>query len=733
MPKYNTDKPVDKKEEDFFQRYEFSKRIANSIKSYDNSDCVVFGISGVWGEGKTSVLNFIEAELSSSYPEIITLRFNPWRYNDDNTLLSSLFNSLAQKIKNSIEDKQKKKGLFSNPILVKNEDDPLKKEVETIGDLLHEYGEIASAFGIGGLVKTIGKGLSSVDIEKKKERIEDILVKLKRRLVIFIDDIDRLDKNEIYSILKIVKLTGDFKYMTYILSFDEDMVASAIGDRFGSGDVNAGRNFLEKIIQIPLKIPKAQKTALKNFCFKIVNSAIEQSKIEFSENDAQRFVGNFSSHVLNKLTTPRLAVRYGNSLQFFLPILNGEINNVDFMLIEAINTFFPAVYQFIKLHPALFIDSYSNSYDLEKGNFKIEDAKNKIDAMLNKYSDDDRSGLSSLLKALFPQLKAVYNNYTYDNENYNEWYNEKRICSAKYFERYFTYAIPEGEISDVIFKGVLAEVKILSDKELSEKFIQLIESASIDEFLTKIRSREKTFSWEEAKQIAEALVLIGKIFPDNSFSFFFGLDSSLSQAAIFIYHLINRDTSNDEKFNLAKRLMIKADTFAFSYEINRWLRKGKNEEKVFTIDEYQELAKILIERAINEANGEPIFETHDKYVTYLFGSWSEINKTESLDYIKSEIKKDKSKVITLLRACTPTVKSNGYPEPYKSDFTKEQFDWLKHILDVKYLYDTIIELKNGKLDTSDVKFSDMEPNPNSENIVKQFVHWYEKEQNEEEK
>ena len=730
MPKYNTDKPVNQKEQDFFQRYQFSKRIANSIKAYDNSDCVVFGISGVWGEGKTSVLNFIETELSSSYPKILTLRFNPWRYNDENTLLSSLFNSLAERIKNSIEDKKKKKGFFSRPILVQNDDDPLKREIETIGELLQEYGEIASVFGMGGLVKTIGKGLSSVDIERKKERIENILEKLERRLVIFVDDIDRLDKNEIYSILKIVKLTGDFKYMTYILSFDEDMVASAIGERFGKGDAKAGHNFLEKIIQIPLKIPKAQKASLKNFCFNIVDSAIERSKINFTEKDAQRFVGNFSSHVLSRLTTPRLAIRYGNSLQFSLPILNGEINNVDLMLIESIKIFFPDVYQFIKLNPDIFTGKNSNSYDLRRDNSKIEKTKSKIDEALSGYSGIEKSGIFSLLETLFPQLKEVYSNYHYQNESYNEWYTAKRICSPKYFDRYFTYAVPDGDISDVIFEGIIAEVNNLSDTELSQKFVELIESANVDEFLHKIRSREKIFTWEEAQLISKALVLIGKQFSDKSLNSFFGFSSPLSQAAIFIYHLIDRGSSNEEKFNLAKELMIKADTFAFSGEINRWLRRGMDEEKVFSIEEYQALSRVLIDRALKEAEDKPIFETHDKYVTYMLGSWSEINKPEFSNYINAILEKDKSKVVTLLKACTPTMTSTGYPEPYKSDFTKEQFDWLKNVLDTKYLYDVIIEINDGKLDISDVKFSQMEPNPSLENIVKQFVYWYEKEQKE---
>lgn len=730
MSKYNTDKPVFKKEEDFFQRYEFSKRISDSIKKYESTDCVVFGISGVWGEGKTSVLNFIEKELTESYPDIICLRFNPWRYNDENILLTSLFNSLAQKLKDSISNKKKKKGIFTPPFLVKDEDDPLKKELETIGDLLQEYGEIASVFGMGELVKSIGKGLSSVDIEERKSRIEDILEKLKRRIVIFIDDIDRLDKTEIYSILKIVKLTGDFKHMTYVLSFDENMVASAISERFGKGDIKSGHNFLEKIIQVPLKIPKAQKADLKNFCFKIVDSSLDESGIKLTEEEVQRFVREFTSHVLNRLNTPRLAVRYGNSLRFSLPIMIGEINNVDLMLIESIKTFFPEFYAFIKDNSDYFISDYKHAYDRGNDNTKIEKVKSIISELSINYSEIDRTGIQLLLQAIFPQLNKVYHNYHYQADSYNEWYNQKRICSPKYFDRYFTYSLQKGEISDVQFESILSELDTIPIVDLSQRFKEIIERSSIDDFVTKVRSREKKYSWDEAKKIANALVLFGELFPNSSPSSFFGFGSPLSQIAIFVSQLIEKGSTKEEKFQLAKELMIRANTFALSYEINRWLRRGKDEEKIFEIEEYQDFAKILIERAIKESEEKSIFETHENYITYMIGSWSEINKDELWEYVKSILDKDKSNVLYLLNACTPTMSSSGFPEPYKSDFTNEQFNWLKQILDIEFIHEKVEEWNNGKVDTSDVKFSHMEPNPSLENVAKQFEHWYNKDKNE---
>ena len=213
---FSSDRPVNSVEEDGFQRYEFSKRIATTIIDRDNNDCIVIGIYGLWGEGKTSVINFIETELKSSN-SIIPIKFNPWRYNDEQSLLIQFFQKLAHVL-----------------------DAKIKTKSEKLGDILKKYGKLLSLDIplIGNLkekAEGLGEILGDVDIETLKDRIESILKESQKKLVIFIDDLDRLDKSEIYSIFRLVKLNADFANTTYILSFDEKMVSAAISDRFGEG------------------------------------------------------------------------------------------------------------------------------------------------------------------------------------------------------------------------------------------------------------------------------------------------------------------------------------------------------------------------------------------------------------------------------------------------------------------------------------------------------------------
>jgi predicted KAP-like P-loop ATPase len=108
---FSSDKPIEQEEQDRFQRYSFSRRIADTILQRENQDGIVIGIYGAWGEGKTSVLNFIEKELQN-HESVLTLKLNPWRYNDEEALIKSFFKKMADVLGRELENKQEKLGSF---------------------------------------------------------------------------------------------------------------------------------------------------------------------------------------------------------------------------------------------------------------------------------------------------------------------------------------------------------------------------------------------------------------------------------------------------------------------------------------------------------------------------------------------------------------------------------------------------------------------------------------------
>jgi predicted KAP-like P-loop ATPase len=706
---YSTDKPIIERELDAFQRYGFSKRIAETIVERENRDSLVFGIFGVWGEGKSTVLNFINQELVS-HSEILTLVFNPWRYGDEDTLIKNFLKKVSELLG---------KELSSNK--------------EKFAGFIEKYGSVGSIIGID--FSEVGKNLADVDLENLKKRVDEFISESGKRLVIFIDDIDRLDKQEIYSLFRLVKLTADFKNTTYILSFDQEMVASAIGERFGTGDKKAGENFLEKIIQVPLTIPKAQPDALKKFCFQLVDNAINNCKLELTKPEVERFVYQFSTNILTRLSTPRLAVRFGNTLSFSMPLLKGEVNMVDLMLIEALRVFYPSHYAFVKANPDYFIGSYKNVYDHSQNNDKIESIKKHFDKLESDLPEKDKRKVRDLLSNLFPNLDTAFGNYHFSNESHNEWYTQKRIVSTKYFDRYFSYAVIEGDISDVEF-DLLLEFVEQSEKvnEITIKITELLEKTTTDNFLHKLRSLEKDYTWSSSKKIAKSICDVSEKLPKEGGMMSMGFETPFGQASIFIFQLLKNHKDESDVCDFAKELMTYPKQFSFAYQLNNWFRSGdRKEDKIFNDTQYQELAQILTERALEEAKDTSIFEMFPDYIGYIGHAWAERDKPEFDKYVDSYLDKDAKNILSLLKSYTPTVRSSTKPNPFKGDLSKERYEYLVSFYDNEKLMERIqavFEIKEIHaenpfwIDYGEHEFTDL-------NMVRQFHKWYQEEKTKE--
>lgn len=699
---YSSDKPVEIEKQDRFQRYGFSKRIAETIVQRENKEGIVIGIYGAWGEGKTSVLNFIKSELEQK-ESILTLTLNPWRYNDEESLIKNFLNKVAEVLGKELDTKKEK-----------------------LGNFIEKYGTFGSI--IGKDVSEIGKNLSNVDLETLKNRIDEFLKESESKLVIFVDDIDRLDKQEIYSLFRLVKLTADFTNTTYVLSFDEKMVASAIGERFGKGNIDSGHNFLEKIIQVPLQIPQAQPDALKNYCFELVDKAINKSELELSKEEAQRFVSAFSHNILLRLKTPRLAIRYGNSLSFAIPLLKGEVNHVDLMLIEAIKIFYPNHYSFIKAFPHYFTSSYSShsTFGGQPVNEKKEELKKHLDDLASDLTKNEKDAIYQLLKTLFPRLNEAFHN-TFQHEGHKEWLKEKRIVSTSYFKRYFSYAVIEGELSDVMFEGFMNSLETMKIKDTAKEMMQIVDKSSPDNFLFKARTYEETLSWKAAQNLILTIAVMSESFPKGGSFFSFGMDGAQAQAAIFIYNLLKNHKDNNEVFELSKTLMGKEIPYDFAYALNNWMRSGKTpEEKLFTNEQYIELAKILRLRVLEECGEKPIYEVYPDNLSYIFTTWFEDNPKEIESYLKKYIDQNPEELQKLLLAMTPTATSTNHPEPYKTNFTKEHYEYLTKILDKEYLHKIISDNYLEEIEKEKVQFYDFENKQTELNILRQFEHWYSK-------
>lgn len=677
------DKPSTIKSEDRFQRYEFSNRIASIIATPKIDKSLIVGLYGKWGEGKTSVMNFVQQELPE---DTVVVNFNPWMFSDEQHLLKSFFSLLADALGEKINSGKEQFG----------------KILADYGDAIGDVAEYIPK--VGRSIKWLGKlgqKLSAVSVEKLKARVDKMIRESGKNIVVFVDDIDRLDIQEIQYVFKLVKLVGDFPRTAYVLSFDDEMVSAALAPKYGGDNKAAGYNFLEKIIQVPLKIPKASKKALYKYTADLINSVLTDAGVELSKAEISDFTEAFNTAFLPFMDNPRMAIRYANTLAFSLPLLNGEVNTGNLIIIEGVKIFYPELYDFIRSNTYLFTQRVgSGEYSHEQE--ERDQVHKKLSSVIDLYTMDNRNAIIDILQQLFPQLKAVYDNTSFPDTAYTRWTKERKICSAKYFDRYFSYTIQEGDMPDNYFDQLLAYLQNNTIESLVTKFTQTVEKYNAFDVIQKFRMREEELNEVQSESLAMVLAKIGHSFPVEEDMHF---ATTYAQSASLIARLI-RNIDPSERLIVVLKLMSTSPSLEYAMEINYWLMyREKNYPTTAILSEEDEAA--IQQHLITLFKKEM---TDDNFFTLVSDGnlWRILTWWKQWDDQKDILKAFWSKhldggnnhgfALKLIKVFTPTINASSYnpqnkhvnSSTYKSGFYDANFNALKEVVDVNLLNKNLV-------------------------------------------
>ncbi len=503
---YSTDSPISNPDLDEFNRREYSERIAQTIAGRRETKSLVIGIYGKWGEGKTTVLNFIESGLKH-HSNVVTLFFNPWMFPSETELFTAFYTELAKGLEKSLPNAKEK-----------------------IGQVIINYlTPFAALLDRADSAEKIGRLLSSVRLEELRDRIGKFLVEQKKLVVVFMDDVDRLDKDEIHAIFRLIKLSANFENIVYVLAFDQEIVEDALSERYFTKKKIAGQNFLEKIVQVPINLPKVPSTELRKFCYKQIDKALQLNEIELSETDVQEFTRGFVAGIEIRLETPRMAMRYRNMLNFSLPLLKGEVNIAEFLLIEAVRAFYPDAYEIIKNNRDAFTAlslGGMRTYPDER-----ERIKKTVEKAFGGLTEDETNNLKRLIIILFPRQQDTI----YGSEWDNTWAEQKRIASDKYFDRYFTYSIPLGDVSDVRIENFIKTLEAIDTEELIHTLNAELTEQNAEAFISKLHQKVERIPTAGQVKLAISLSLFGAKLPNPKELFSFHMP--FSRGALLIAYL----------------------------------------------------------------------------------------------------------------------------------------------------------------------------------------------------
>jgi len=246
-----TDIPRNKIEEDRLEIKNYIKGLCDFIKNCPTP--MTISIQGDWGSGKTSFMNMIKDNLDKDNKDIDTIFFNTWQFSQFNLGDSLPIVFLTKLLDNMTEGYEK---IFTNN---------LKKYLSVIAkttariassvlsaaikiDVTEPAEKLINEIYDKGYEDVI-KIISELKNEFKKYVDEILKVKDKKRLVVFIDDLDRIYPEKAIEILEVLKLFVDCEKCVFILAIDYEVVIQGVKQKYdGVLNDDKGRKFFDKII-----------------------------------------------------------------------------------------------------------------------------------------------------------------------------------------------------------------------------------------------------------------------------------------------------------------------------------------------------------------------------------------------------------------------------------------------------------------------------------------------------
>ena len=425
--------PINDKDKDVLDRDKFASSIVKELWFTNTLDSsFTCGIDAPWGSGKTSFINLMKNHLENNYHKII-IDFNPWLYAAEKDLVTAFFEELSKTLK------QYDRSLARNLI---------------------DYSKLLSAFNttetklISSLLELVQHNDSS--LEEKKRLVSSAIKRINKRIIVFIDDLDRLEANEILEMMKLIRNVSDFPYMYIIAAYDKSYVTKCLSTKLKSGTTN----FIEKIFEHEHILAPCSNESLRRAL------ADELRKIDygnFLKPECEDYIMDHNNRALDALSNLREIYRLSNNIASTYSLLRYErVRGIDLLLLGLFKTKYPVAFSLFehKWHEVLIPMEYGEYqyYELFQGKYK-EGYFNFINYLANhqeemSLNEFDIKTIQMILSELFmrPAERVV----------------AYRINDVRWFNRYLNLTqlksdIPEKEFNAVMSKPINDIKKAIDD------------------------------------------------------------------------------------------------------------------------------------------------------------------------------------------------------------------------------------------------------------------------------
>lgn len=368
-------------------------------------ESLAIGISGNWGSGKTSFLKSMQKQMNADY-RVVT--FNPWTCTDKEQIISQFFALMREQTENNEES--------------------LHEAIQKYQDIVLDA-DIHPA--ITFLAKILPLSKKEETLESLKDKIEEaITIDGSKPFAIFIDDLDRLEGNELFEVLRLIRITANFRNVVFVVAYDRDYICNVLNE---SKYIKRAEEYIQKIFHLEVSLPKFEDdTLLDVFMEEVVRIAslnerqatrLRQLVMQLLNIDGL----SFTDFVPNFRQARRFANVFALNLKSILAHTKDFVVK-DFIGVELLHFAYPEIHHTLMYKPMILLK-------LNKGGF----SKSKLLV----YEGKDNTPSDKLLRKLF-----------YSNNNETQL-TSREVRSQLSYANYFCYRLPNNSIGATEFEMLM--------------------------------------------------------------------------------------------------------------------------------------------------------------------------------------------------------------------------------------------------------------------------------------
>ena len=546
---FKNDDPIFKIDDDKLGYSPIVKRLSDILIKEKHEKSLSIGLVGPWGNGKSSVINMLRDKIEnkqflkqSNITEIpIVVHFLPYLNHKEDDIINEFFIALSDKLSSY-------NGKLSNQIISYS---------QKLTDLYKDQ-------NILGLVDNQISRVSDTPAKELYDDINNRLKEIDKKIIVFVDDLDRLNDKEILQVLKLIRTTADFYNTIFVVAMDKQYVLG----RLTNNNSILNSNFVDKFFQLEVYLPEIDQVVLKKYVQDILLEALSGIKPTF-QSELTSALSNEHNLFNDYIKNFRDAKRIINQIIYDYRNFGTEIDLKDFMNFTYFKLKFPKFMKLLNDNRLDYLES-----DSDNGIYKLIEAdknnnnNNKEDlfAILkrernkNDYSYLDKYVIKNKLKLDDKCFEDILNvdcedrillvktlAYLFGSENKDNRFNSiRKINNFRMLmqQRVFDDLFKEQEFVDLI--------KDKDIKRINTDLTNLFNEKKIDQVINRLQY----FNSSEETEIDKVIIILLQLFSKRNL---YNLTEAATLSLLGKLILVKQKLNSQIPDNLSK--WIKANIF----------------------------------------------------------------------------------------------------------------------------------------------------------------------------